>query len=73
MNALKVKREPMGRWWERLGKAKMGLVHTGKGEKGSTAFNKSAVGNLLSEKNSSNSKTWERVQTKILLETQTVR
>jgi hypothetical protein len=26
MNALEVKREPMGRWWERLAKAKTGLV-----------------------------------------------
>lgn len=56
MDALKVKREPMAGWWERPGKAKTDWLEipTGKGEKGSTA-----VGNLLLEKDSSNSKTWE--------------
>ena len=77
MNGLKVKRDPMGRWWERLGKGETGLVgntHTGKAKKGSTAFNKLAVGNL-SERNSSNPKILHerhgkvkgRAQSKIML------
>jgi hypothetical protein len=37
MNALKVKWKPVGRWWERLGKAKAGCIgntHTGEANEG---------------------------------------